>query len=77
MDGLSPKDPFLEHLDKRFDRLDQQLEHMDVKLDDHLGRISKAETEVAWIKGAGKWILTLILSALGFLAQALIGPSGK
>lgn len=71
MEGSTQKESFLEHLDKRFDRLDRQLEHMDTKLDDHLGRISKAETELSWIKGAGKLAVTLIISALGFLAQFL------
>jgi hypothetical protein len=54
------------HLDKRFDRLEE-------KLDDHLGRISKAETEIHWIKGASKLALTLVISALGFLAHVFWG----
>lgn len=71
------RESLLQHLDKRFDRLDTQLNHLDSKLDDHLGRISKAETELSWIKGAGKFVLTLIISALGFIAQAVWNITGK
>lgn len=66
------RESLLSHMDKRFDRLDSRLEQMDLKLDDHLGRISKTEAEVAWIKGASKFALTLVLSVLGLLANWLI-----
>jgi len=56
------KDSLQSHLDKRFDRL----EH---KLDDHLSRISKAETEIHWIKGISRISLTLLLAVIGFLIQ--------
>lgn len=52
----------LDHLDTRFDRLE-------TKLDDHLGRISKAETEIHWIKGSARLVLTVLISLAGFLAK--------
>lgn len=67
----------LAHVDKRFDKLDQRLDQLDTKLDDHLGRISKTETDIHWVKGAGKLILTLIISVLGFLAQVFWNHTGK
>jgi hypothetical protein len=70
-------DATVQHLDKRFDRLETRLDQLDEKLEDHLGRISSAETELSWVKGAGKFVLTLILSALGFLAQAIWTNTGK
>jgi len=59
----------IKHLDRRFDQLDSRLEKLDEKLDDHLGRISKAETEIHWIKGSSKIVLTILISILGFVAQ--------
>lgn len=66
---MEPDSYLIKHLDSRFDQLDSRLEKLDGKLDDHLGRISKAETEIHWIKGSSKIVLTLVLSILGFLAQ--------
>lgn len=49
------------HVDQRFDRLE-------VKLDDHLGRLSKAEEAIEWMKGHLKisttFVLALVASAL-------------
>lgn len=58
------------HLDKRFDRLES-------KLDDHLDRIAKAETDIHWVKGAGKIILTIVISIVGFFAQFVWNHTGK
>lgn len=52
----------LTHLDNRFDRLED-------KLDDHLGRISKTENDVHWMKGAAKLGITILIPIAGFLAK--------
>lgn len=53
-----------EHLDSRLDKLEY-------KLDDHLERISKAETSIEWIRGHLKFSLTIALSAVTGMAGAL------
>lgn len=59
-------DDLRQHLDKRFDRIEQ-------KLDNHLERISKAEESIIWMKGHLKIATTFILS----LASAAIAAYFK
>lgn len=54
-----------DHLDKRFDKLEG-------KVDNHLERISKNETDVSWLKGHYKLTLSIIIAALGGLASAVL-----
>lgn len=58
-----------EHIDSRFDSLDNRLERVELKLDDHLSRLSHAEASIEWLKGHAKLVVTIILAAAGFLAS--------
>jgi hypothetical protein len=57
------------HLDSRFDNLDHRLERVELKLDDHLSRLSRAEASIEWLRGHTKITVTIILAAGGFLAS--------
>ena len=63
---MSDKD-FQDHLDSRFDSLDNRLDRVELKLDDHLGRLSHAEASIEWLKGNAKLTVTIIMAAGGFL----------
>lgn len=49
------------HLDSRLDRLED-------KLDNHLERISRAETSIEWLRGHANIATTLLITALSGLA---------
>lgn len=53
-----------EHLDDRLDKLEG-------KLDNHLERISKAETSIDWIRGHLKVSLTIAITIVTGLAGTL------
>jgi hypothetical protein len=53
-----------EHLDQRLDKLEN-------KLDDHLQRISKAETSIEWIRGHLKVSLSIAIALVTGLVGAL------
>lgn len=57
------------HIDDRFDKLDDRLERVELKLDDHLSRLSRAEASIEWLKGHARLVITIILAAAGFLAS--------
>lgn len=57
------------HLDDRFDSIDSRLERVELKLDDHLQRLSTAEASIEWLRGHVKVFTTIILAAAGFLAS--------
>jgi len=48
-------DELLEKLEQRFDKLDE-------KLDEHVERVAKLETDVSWLSGSLKTSLGFILS---------------
>lgn len=52
-----------DHLDERIDRLEN-------KLDDHLGRISKAEESIEWLKGHVKVSISILLAFVTGLVGA-------
>lgn len=52
-----------EHLDNRIDRLE-------TKLDDHLDRISKAEESIHWLKGHVKISISVLLAFITGLVGA-------
>lgn len=62
-----------EHIDRRFDGLDDKLERFEVKLDSHLERLSKAEASIEWLKGHAKIVTTVILTVAGFIATLYFG----
>lgn len=49
------------------DHLDGRLDKLEGKLDNHLERISRAETSIEWLKGHSKISLTVLISVLGYL----------
>lgn len=53
-----------EHLDSRLDKIEG-------KLDNHLERISKAETSIEWLRGHASISLTIMIAALSGMAAAL------
>lgn len=59
-----------------FDRIHTKLDSIEVKLDDHLERLSKAENSIEWLKTHLKGIstigLTIIISALGYVAKLFL-----
>lgn len=58
-----------QHLDDRFDKVDDRLRRVEDKLDDHLQRLSTAEASIEWLKGHAKIMVTIIMAAAGFLAS--------
>ena len=58
-----------QHLDDRFDRVDERLSRVEDKLDDRLARLSSAEASIEWLKGHAKLTVTIIMAAAGFLAS--------
>ena len=58
------------HLDSRLDRIED-------KLDNHLGRISKAEEAIMWMKGHLKIATTFFLTIVSGLAAAYLKLLGK
>lgn len=46
------------HIDNRLDKLED-------KLDNHLERITKVESEVQWLRGSIKYSLTALLTVFG------------
>lgn len=53
-----------EHLDDRLDTIED-------KLDDHLERIAKAETNIQWLSGHAKIVVSIVTATLGGLALAV------
>ncbi len=57
------------HLDTRFDSVDDRLDRVEAKLDDHLQRLSSAEASIEWLRGHAKLSVTVVLTVGGFLAS--------
>ena len=53
------------------EHLDQRLDKLEYKLDDHLQRISKAETSIEWIRGHLKVSLSIAIALVTGLVGAL------
>jgi hypothetical protein len=60
------------------DHLDGRLDKLEGKLDNHLERISRAETSIEWIRGHLKISISILVAALtgmaGVLFNYLKGP---
>ena len=57
-------------LKDRFDKVDQKLDIIDNKLDDHLQRLTAAETAILFIKGHLKISLSVAIAIIGTLVVA-------
>ena len=66
-----------EHLDRRLDAIDNRLERVEDKLDDHLSRLSHAEASVEWLRGNVKLILKIVIACAGTIATLWAGQLGK
>lgn len=58
------------------DALDERLDRIELKLDDHLERVSKAETSINWIQGHLKVATTILLSFIGATITYFINKFG-
>lgn len=61
-----------DHLDSRLDRLEVAGTRMEDKLDDHLGRISKAEADLSWMKGAIRHVVAGLITLAGIILTWLL-----
>lgn len=55
-----------------FDKVHTKLDTIDVKLDDHLERISKTEADIHWLKGHVKIVTTLVITLFVGLVLAYV-----
>lgn len=53
-----------------FDRIHNKLDHIDHKLDDHLQRLSKAESAIQYIQRHLTTSTFIFLGVVGFIATA-------
>jgi hypothetical protein len=61
---------------KDFDKIHNSLDKMDEKLDNHLERISKSETDITWIRGHINIVTALAVTLLSGLAVAYFQMKG-
>ncbi len=61
---------------KQIDRIENKLDVIDVKLDDHLERLSKAEESIEFLKGHVKITITLGIAILGSALTYIINTFG-
>lgn len=47
------------------DHIDSRMDKLEVKLDNHLERISKVESEVNFLRGSIKYSLTAVITIIG------------
>lgn len=61
-----------------FDRIHSKLDRIEVKLDDHLGRISRTEEAIEWLKkhvaGVTTVGATLFMTLIGFVIKLFGWP---
>ena len=62
----------LNHINHRFDRVEDSLVRVDEKLDTHLERISKAEASIEWLRGHAKISITIVLAIVSSLIGLVI-----
>lgn len=59
-------------LNERFDDLGTRLERIEGKLDDHLQRVTKAESDIGWLRGYARISITVFLGVIGALGAVLL-----
>lgn len=62
-------DKLREHMDARFDRVEE-------KVDNHMGRLSRTEADITWLKGHVQWVITILVAVAGFFATAFFSTWG-
>ena len=63
-------------MDERFDRLENKIDSIDTKLDDHLGKFAATVTDVSWIKAHLKLSLSVAIAVIGTLVLAYSKSTG-
>jgi hypothetical protein len=53
------------------ERVEARLDRIESKLDVHLDRVSRAETNIAWLRGHVQIATAIFLSTVGFLMTSL------
>ena len=54
-------------MQNQLDRIEEKMDRLDRKLDNHLERIARAETSIQWLK----WTVSLLLGVASTAALAL------
>lgn len=60
------------HISSRLDDLGTRMERIESKLDDHLQRVTKAESDIGWLRGYAKLTTTIFLAAVGALGTIVL-----
>ncbi len=71
-DTLDVITPRLDDLGTRLDRIDSHLDSIGDKLDDHLQRVTKAESDIGWLRGYARISTTVFLAVIGALGAVLL-----
>lgn len=69
-----------DHISPRLDDLGSRLDRIETKLDDHLQRVTKAESDIGWLRGHVKITTTVFLAVIGALGTVILNilfPNGK
>lgn len=69
---MSETNTKLDAIGTRLDRIESVLDIVDVKLDDHLQRVSKAESAIEWLRGHARISTTVFLAVIGALGTILL-----
>jgi len=59
-----------------FNRINSKLDVMNNKLDDHLGRLSKAEEAITWMKGHIKIVTTMAVGVVLAMIPVMLNIFG-
>lgn len=59
-------------LNDRLDAIGTRLDRIESKLDDHLQRVTKAESAIEWLRGHARISTTVFLAVIGALGTVLL-----
>lgn len=59
-------------LNDRLDAIGTRLDRIETKLDDHLQRVTKAESTIEWLRGHARISTTIFLAVIGALGAVLL-----
>lgn len=62
----------MNNLNDRFDDLGSRLDRIETKLDNHLERVTKAESDISWLRGHVKLATAIFLAIVGTLGTILL-----
>lgn len=61
-----------DHIEQRLEAVDTRLERIEGKLDSHLDRVSRLESDVSWLRGYSRIATTVFLAVIGALGTVLL-----